>query len=434
MLVALSGGGDSMALLSLFMSSFSGRVVAAHLEHGLRGEASLADARFVEEYCRASGVVCHVRRADVDSLRRAGESCETAGRRIRYEFFREILDLEGLPFVATAHNSGDVAETVTHRFFRGTGVAGLSGIAERRGRVVRPLICASRGELREYLLAAGVPWREDETNGENFYTRNKIRNELLPWARANLNEAAEGAILGLAGECSRVSSGLAAEAGVMLRLAARAHPLALAAWDAATARRMSATQLSSALRLQAEKLGLPVADRRGMANLARMIMSGARGRFQWAGDVEVCCGGSLIGWIRRGLLEPPPPAAMALAEGDRLEVEWGAWVVRLEMRRRGAAEEFACRPGVSRAELFSHDAVGVAAISDASSFAQKINGSFRVKIPWWSARGAPVLSWRSDNSSGFWLPSERYAVHGEGIYVIIANVFVRGDRDFEGEK
>ncbi|MCL2683828.1 MAG: tRNA lysidine(34) synthetase TilS [Synergistaceae bacterium] len=423
-LVALSGGGDSMALLCLLQIAYSGRIEAAHLEHGFRGEASLADARFVEDFCRDSGIKCHVRYADVESCRRKGESPETAGRRMRYEFLRETRECENLPFIATAHNAEDSAETVAHHFFRGTGITGLSGISERRGCIVRPLINCSRDDLRLFLQIRGIPWREDATNYDNLYTRNKIRNELLPWARSNLNGAADRSILGLAGECSRVSLRLTAEADAMLRLVSRYHPFALAAWDSVATRRMSETQLSFALRSQAEKLSLSVIDRKRIARLAALMRTGRRGRFQWAEDIEVCYGGSLIGWIERRLLEPPAGERFFLSDGDSRSFSWGPWTVELEMRR-GGGDTRKPRAAGPCAELQSSDPSGVIELCSPDSYMKKNIPGFHVKIPWWGEANTPLLFWKSENSYGIWYPGTDRDEREKGIYVIIAHVFIR---------
>ena len=413
-----------MALLCLLLAAFEGRVEAAHLEHGFRGEASLADARFVRDFCRSSGIKCHVKYADVASLRRQGESAEVAGRRIRYEFLSETSERENLPYIATAHNAEDVTETVVHHFFRGTGIAGLSGISERRDRIVRPIINCSRNDLRLYLRTRGIPWREDATNNENNYTRNKIRNDLLPWARSNLNNSTDRSILGLAGECSRVSSRLLTEAGAMLRLVSRNHPFALAAWDSAAARRMSEMQLSSALRLQAELLSLPVIDRKRTVLLSGMIKDNRRGRFQWADDIEVCCGSPLIGWIRRHMLEPPPEARVSLNDGDARNFSWGPWTIELKMRNGGAYSPRGFRSARQYTEFSSRDSSGIVELSSACNFMNIKNPGFHAKIPWWSTACMPVLFLKNGNSCSVWLPGTRRDVRGEGEYVIIARVFV----------
>jgi tRNA(Ile)-lysidine synthase len=421
-----------MALLSLLRMSYRGRIAAAHLEHGFRGEASMADAAFVENHCRELGVDCYVKHVDVASCRLKGESPETAGRRIRYEFFDEISDKENLPFIATAHNAGDVVETVTHHFFRGTGIAGLSGIAERRGAVVRPLINCSREDLRRFLRAGGIQWREDETNVENCYTRNKIRNELLPLVRSNLNGSVDRSIVGLAGECSLASSGARDEADVLLRLVARDHPFALAAWDSRAARRLSDAQLPATLRAQADMLGLPVADRKRIEEACRLIRGRGRRRFQWAGDVELCCGNALSGWMERRLLEPPGTTCVKLGDGDGFDVEWGPWTIGLRMKRPDSPGQL--KRGISRIELPSHDASGTVEISDANSFMKKNNSGFHVKIPWWSSYNTPVISWKSENSFESQIPGFRGNVRGEGVYVIIAQVFARKRRRAKEEK
>jgi tRNA(Ile)-lysidine synthase len=420
MLVACSGGGDSMALLSLALMAFKGRVAAAHLEHGLRGEASVEDARFVEEYCRTRGIACHVRRQNVEASRVKGESCETAGRRIRYEFFEEIRRAENLPFVATAHNAEDAAETMTHHFFRGTGVAGLSGITGLRGHIARPLVKCGRGDLRTFLRERGIPWREDETNASNRYTRNKIRNQLMPWVRSSINGAADRALLGLADECSGLSERLASEAAVFLRLVARDHHIALAAWDAPAARRLSDIQMSEVLRLQASLLGLPVLDRRRTLELCGLVRRGTRARFQWAGNVEVCCDRTLLGWVTRDMLEPQPASRAVLSESDPASIRWGPWTLTSRLVGRAGADYRA--RGVWRGFMVSRDNCGILSISDVNSFMGKNKTGFHVKIPWWSARLTPFISWESENSFADWMPGARKEVCGDGDYVIITDV------------
>ncbi|MDR2780114.1 MAG: tRNA lysidine(34) synthetase TilS [Synergistaceae bacterium] len=429
-LVALSGGGDSMALLSLLRRVYGGRVAAVHLDHGLRGASSLADAEFVENFCRSAGVRCFVRHADVLNDRRKGESVETAGRRVRYEFFDEICERENLPFVATAHNAGDAAETVVYRAFRGSGIAGLSGISERRANIVRPLINCSRENLRRFLRESGISWREDETNDENHYVRNRIRNSLLPWVRANINESADRVLLGLAGECSRVSSALAAESDILLRLVERRHPFALAAWDTRAARRLSDIQLPEVIRRQAEELGLPVADRSRVAELCGLIMKGGRSRFQWARDAEVCCGGPMIGWIRRSHFEPPEAIQFSIGSGGTASIKWGQWTMSFESKP-------ACLPrrkGVWKAALPSADGSGAITVSDANNFLKKDNSYFDVKIPWWSAHNTPIISCKSEKICHNWLPGTRHTVRETSDYAIIADVFASARTCLKEEK
>ena len=309
-LVALSGGGDSMALLALLRRLLGDGVEAAHLEHGFRGETSLRDADFVRDYCDRVGVRCHIRHAPVDKLRRRGESSETAGRRIRYEFLLEVARERGLPFIATGHTADDVVETVLFNLFRGTGLAGLSGIPEvmrldaaPEWLVVRPLIGCTRSDLRLYLAENGVPWCEDETNDQNAYSRNRIRNELLPWVRRNVNERADDALLGLSRECASLNGSIEREARSSLSRLAAESPVALAAWNLRAARDIPAEKLPYVIRAQGRALSLPVLDRARTLDLCALISRSGRWRFQWAGDIEVCAARPLIGWVRRGDLE-----------------------------------------------------------------------------------------------------------------------------------
>jgi tRNA(Ile)-lysidine synthase len=429
-LVALSGGGDSMALLSLLRMVFEGRIMAAHLDHGLRGEASRADAEFAENFCLILGIPCFVRRTDVFNDRKKGESVETAGRRARYEFFGEICERENLPFVATAHNAGDSAETVVYRAFRGSGIAGLAGISERRANIVRPLINCLREDLRLFLREKGIPWREDETNGENHYVRNRIRNGLMPWVRANLNESADRALLGLAGECSRVSAALGTEADVLLRLVERPHPFALAAWDARAARRLSDIQLPEVIRRQGEELRLPVLDRNRIAGLCGLMRGKERRRFQWARDVEVCCGGPMIGWLPGDFFKPPGEARLSIGAGETAEVKWGPWTMLFESKLSLGAR----LGGVWKTALPSADGSCAITVSDADNFFKKNNSLFDVKIPWWSARNTPVVSCESGEIRHDWLPGTRYTVRKASDYVIIADVFASARTRFKGER
>ena len=124
-----------------------------------------------------------------------GLSGEEAGRILRYRHLEETAERYQCAKIAVAHHEDDDAETVLLNFFRGSGLAGLSGIRAVRGKIIRPLLCVSRKEIEEYLKQQGFSWCEDSTNRENDYTRNKIRNELLPWVKENINSRAAEHIL-----------------------------------------------------------------------------------------------------------------------------------------------------------------------------------------------------------------------------------------------
>ncbi|HTW46288.1 MAG TPA: tRNA lysidine(34) synthetase TilS [Acidobacteriaceae bacterium] len=186
--VAVSGGADSVALLRTVVDAAPeiGLVVsAAHMHHGIRGAEADADAEFVAELAAELGLVLH--RKDVDAVTEAREQRETleeAGRRLRYEWFRELLEAGLVDAVATAHTLDDQAETVLHRLLRGAWTEGLSGIypllKERRGVIVRPFLGVRRSEIEAWLSELGQSWKEDATNADMSYTRNRLRRELLP--------------------------------------------------------------------------------------------------------------------------------------------------------------------------------------------------------------------------------------------------------------
>jgi tRNA(Ile)-lysidine synthase len=186
--VGVSGGADSVALLRALhaRSGELGLVLhAAHLHHGLRGAEADGDLEFVRRLAGELDVPFHEGRVDAAAeAEKAGESIEEAARRLRSLWFRELLCMVPLEAIATAHTRDDQAETVCAKFLRGAWTEGLSGIYPvvefSEGRIVRPLLGATRAEVEAYLQALGQGWREDSTNRQLTFTRNRIRHELLP--------------------------------------------------------------------------------------------------------------------------------------------------------------------------------------------------------------------------------------------------------------
>lgn len=181
MVVAVSGGADSVALLRALRTEFDGPLVVAHLNHGLRGLDSDADAEFVAKLSSELKLPVHIERREVP----AGGNLEATARRIRYDWLRELAQAAGADFVATGHTADDQAETVLFRLLRGTGLHGLRGIARKRRladgvSLIRPLLDVRRSELEAYLAALQQPWRRDASNADRRFTRNSIRHDLLP--------------------------------------------------------------------------------------------------------------------------------------------------------------------------------------------------------------------------------------------------------------
>ncbi len=182
-LCALSGGADSMYLLCRLLEGrerHGWTVYAAHFNHGLR-PAAQRDEDFVRDWCKRQGVPLAAGRADVPAfVRREGLSVEEGARILRYRFLAETAEAEGLALTATGHHAGDNAETVLMNLIRGCGLNGLTGIPERRGDIVRPMLNVTRREIGDYLKEHGVPHVEDESNADPAYTRNRVRLRLLP--------------------------------------------------------------------------------------------------------------------------------------------------------------------------------------------------------------------------------------------------------------
>lgn len=298
-LCALSGGGDSVAMLWLVRKYFKGRIAAAHLDHCTRAGESHRDAAFVRELCEGWGVECAVKVVDVHNMREKGESFEMAGRRARYEHFSETAERLKLPFIAVGHNADDVVETQLMNLARGAGLAGLRGIPERRGNIVRPVIDFSRGELRGILRENGVQWRDDATNDESEYMRNKVRNILIPWISENLNSGFKNVMLGLSKQAAAEVEARERECGEALRRVAFEQPPALAAWRSRGLGDISDLTLAEMLRMQGAELGLPALSRARTEELKNLIRRGGCWRFQWARDIEVCYSERGVGWLRR---------------------------------------------------------------------------------------------------------------------------------------
>jgi tRNA(Ile)-lysidine synthase len=195
-LVAVSGGADSVALLCALSairdSGASGRLVVVHFNHGLRGVDSDDDAQIVQGMGARFGLQVKVGRAKQGTLQQQGDSLEAAARDARYRFFENIANKLGARYLFTAHTANDQAETILHRILRGTGLDGLAGIPRVRPlseltTIVRPMLGITRQEVLAYLQSCGQQFREDESNIDRRFTRNRLRHELLPHLATNYN-------------------------------------------------------------------------------------------------------------------------------------------------------------------------------------------------------------------------------------------------------
>lgn len=179
-ILALSGGVDSMVLADLLLKT-KVQFVAAHCNFHLRGEESVGDEKFVREFAEKNGIQCFVKHFETEKFaKEQGLSIEMAARELRYAWFKELRQQLGYDKIAVAHHADDQAETFFINLLRGAGLRGLKGMLPQNGVIIRPLLWASREQIRQYAVENQIVWREDHTNAESVYLRNKIRNQLLP--------------------------------------------------------------------------------------------------------------------------------------------------------------------------------------------------------------------------------------------------------------
>jgi tRNA(Ile)-lysidine synthase len=193
--VAVSGGVDSMVLLDLLLKDRGLTLIVGHFNHGLRGEESDADEAFVAEHARQSGVPFHTSRGDTaGEVKRRGVGIQEAARDLRYDFLIRLRASTGAGRIATGHHADDNAETILLHLFRGAGVQGMSGIPVARDGIIRPLLFAAREEIEEYARSAHVPFRTDSSNAKDGYTRNAVRHHVLPLLKELVSPAVVGNI------------------------------------------------------------------------------------------------------------------------------------------------------------------------------------------------------------------------------------------------
>ena len=180
LILALSGGIDSMVLADLLLKA-KVEFVAAHCNFHLRGEESDGDEKFVRKFAEKCGIQCFVKHFETEKYAaEQGISIEMAARDLRYSWFEELRQQLNYDKIAVAHHADDQAETFFINLLRGAGLNGLKGMKPQNGVIIRPLLWALREQIRKYAVENQILWREDHTNAESVYLRNKIRNQLLP--------------------------------------------------------------------------------------------------------------------------------------------------------------------------------------------------------------------------------------------------------------
>lgn len=179
LLLAISGGIDSVVMLHL-LHRLGYNIHAAHMNFQLRAEESDADEEFVRNVCKHLKVELEVKRVDVEKLKTDEKiSTQMAARKLRYDWFQEILEVKKLDYLVTAHHADDSIETVLINILRGTGIGGLKGIVHN-DIALRPMLCFSREEIEDYARVNHIHWREDSSNSKDDYLRNKLRLNIMP--------------------------------------------------------------------------------------------------------------------------------------------------------------------------------------------------------------------------------------------------------------
>lgn len=180
LLIAVSGGMDSMVLVDLFQK-LKFDFTLAHCNFQLRGTESDGDENFVVTYAKQNNITCFVTKFDTENYSKEYKlSTQVAARNFRYNWFNEILVQEKFDYIVTAHHADDVVETFMINLSRGTGLDGLTGIPSQNGNIIRPMLPFSRKEIEEYVSENNLQWREDSSNASDKYLRNKIRHHVIP--------------------------------------------------------------------------------------------------------------------------------------------------------------------------------------------------------------------------------------------------------------
>lgn len=190
--IGVSGGPDSICLLHLLNNlkdTLKITIYVAHINHSIREVADM-ETKYVQDFCKKIAVECFVKKEDILSLaKKQKKGTEEVGRQVRYSFFDEVLEKTNSNKIATAHNSNDRAETVILNILRGSGISGLKGIeAIRDQKYIRPLINTDRESIEKYCEENNLEPKIDETNKENIYTRNKVRNVVIPYIKKEFNQ------------------------------------------------------------------------------------------------------------------------------------------------------------------------------------------------------------------------------------------------------
>jgi len=352
LVVAVSGGPDSLALLHALdhlREDLGLRLHVAHLDHGLRGDASIADAEFVVKTCGKLGIGLTVDRADVPSvIKRRRLSLEEAAREVRFAFLARVAKEQRADAIALGHTADDQAETVLMRILRGTGITGLRGMGSRSQRVVagvevvllRPLLGVDRRSTEEYCRALELRPRRDESNLSPKMTRNRVRTELLPLME-HYNPAVREALIRLSRSAAQDAAYIDAETDTVWRQLARRVPGGVALDKTALLESCPALQ-SSLLRraVLGVKGDLRNIDLSHIDDIARLADGPAGRSLDLPGGVQLSVGYSDVTLVRSGdAPESLPPLGGPHELATSGETELPGWTVSARLLDRSASIE-----------------------------------------------------------------------------------------------
>ncbi len=397
MIVAVSGGSDSVALLWLLLLFRAPEdLVVVHVNHGIREGNAERDAWFVEDLARTWNLSHKSVTFDVPGLKKTGESLEEAGRRLRYGFLENCADSVGAKWIAVGHTADDQVETVLHNILRGCGIHGLAGIPERRGRIVRPLMEISRCDLMTLLSSRGLSWVTDDTNEDTNYMRNRIRHELIPYLETSYNPKTREHILGLAGDARKISRERRVWARKMAARIRTAVPCTIRAWDRKKLTRQGTDKAVDFLVEECNELGMRRIERRRLKNLSDLLEKKEPWRFQWQDRIEMCgTAEKLLLLERHWLSGRKPPTRPVSFEDPQGNLSWGFWIFSWR-------HVSCCRPDSLGSWTVFLPAEGKRdyLLTEVATFQKEYR--LRTPVPWCFRRQWPVII---SPSGKWWIPA-----------------------------
>lgn len=299
--VGFSGGADSLCLLHLLntlKTELNVTVIAAHINHGIRGAEALRDADFTAEFCEKNHIELNLLEADcVSEAKKTGESLEECGRRIRYAYFNSLCDEKSK--IATAHNCNDNAETVIFNMVRGASINGACGIPPVRDNIIRPLILCSRYEIEGYCKENNLHYVTDSTNLSDDYTRNKIRHLILP-VMEEINSAAIKNISSFSNSAKEVTSFIVEQAENALEKAERGTNL----YDATYLLTLDKVVLKQAITIAFNRFADKSLDGKKIDAVYGLMVS--TGRIQLFGDIYAEVVKNQLRFFRMNVIDKAP--------------------------------------------------------------------------------------------------------------------------------